>query len=66
MSTNTSGSLTNEQKAVYYDTVAAELARVKGERDRFELLWNSLKTAKLRDYAELRARVTELERETHI
>ena len=63
MSTNTSGSLTNEQKAVYYGTVAAELARVKAERDK--LIEQSMELADeavLRDQnAALRARVAELE-----
>ena len=32
MSTNTTGSLTNEQRIVYYDTVAAELARHRAKQ----------------------------------
>lgn len=62
MSTNTSGSLTNEQKAVYYDTVAAELARVTAERNDWKIRAEEMDGYKADCHA-LRARVAVLEKE---
>lgn len=45
------------------EQLRSDLEKVTTERDRFELLWSSRKTAKLEEYAALLARVTELESE---
>ena len=59
MSTNTTGSLTNEQRIVYYDTVAAELASVTAERDDWKIRAEEMDGYKADCHA-LRVRVADL------